>query len=189
VAGYDLMNEPDNAPNTTAVWSAYNSLYNIIRSVDMNHIIIMEGTFSNWDWDMLPSPSTYGWTNIVYSMHEYQYGGTVSQIEAGSDKQVMDFNNHKSWNVPDYIGEWNDMGQGAACYDYSINDYNSNGISWTMWAYKATADLVPNGWGWYDPIYWPPTPNVSTNSSATIANDWQQWKTTTSFGKNSSVGF
>ena len=49
-------------------------------------------------------------------MHEYQYGGTVAQIEAGSDNQVMDFDNHLSWNVPGYIGEWNDMGQGAACY-------------------------------------------------------------------------
>ena len=73
----------------------------------------------------------------------------------------MDFNNHKSWNVPDYIGEWNDMGNGAACYDYSINDYNNDGMSWTMWAYKATDGLVPNGWGWYDPTYWPTTPNIS----------------------------
>ena len=90
--------------------------------------------------------------------------------------------------MPDYVGEWNDMGQGALCYDYSINDYNNDGISWTMWAYKATAGLATNGWGWYDPTYWPPTPNVSTDSSATIANDWQQWKTTSAFGENSTVG-
>ena len=39
-------------------------------------------------------------------------------------------------NAPDYIGEWNDMGNGAACYDQSIYLYNNDGISWTMWAYK-----------------------------------------------------
>ncbi|HEY1789547.1 MAG TPA: cellulase family glycosylhydrolase [Verrucomicrobiae bacterium] len=189
VAGYDLINEPDNTPSTLAVWSAYNSLYNTIRSVDTSHIIIMEGTFGSWNWSMLPSPSTYGWTNIVYSMHEYQYGGSVSQIEGGSDNQVKDFDNHLSWNVPDYIGEWNDMGAGAACYDYSINDYNKPGLSWTMWAYKATAGLVPNGWGWYDPTNWPTTPNVSSDSAATIAADWKQWRTTTSFETNTSVGF
>jgi endoglucanase len=188
VAGYDLINEPDGAPDTSAVWNAYSNLYNTVRAVDTNHLIIMEGTFGNWDWDMLPAPSVYGWTNIVYSMHEYQYGGDVAQIEAGSDNQVTDFANHLSWNVPDYIGEWNDMGKGAACYDYSISDYNNAGMSWTMWAYKATAGLATNGWGWYDPTYWPATPNISTNSAATISSDWQQWKTTTSFGENPTVG-
>ena len=187
VAGYDLINEPDNAPSTAAVWAAYTNLYTTIRSVDPGHIIIMEGTFGSWNWSMLPNPSVYGWTNVVYSMHEYQWGGSVAQIEAGSDNQVTDFNNHKSWNVPDYIGEWNDMGNGAACYDYSINDYNNDGISWTLWAYKT--DLASNGWGWYDPIRSLPTPNISSDSSAIISNDWSQWKTTTTtFGVNSSVG-
>ena len=188
VAGYDLINEPDGAPSTAAVWVAYTNLYTTVQTADPSHIIILEGTFGNWDWDMLPNPSVYGWTNIVYSMHEYQYGGSVSQIEAGSDNQVTDFENHLSWNVPDYIGEWNDMGQDAACYDYSINDYNNAGISWTMWAYKATDGLIPDGWGWYDPTYWPTTPNLETDSASTISSDWQQWKTTTSFGVNSSVG-
>lgn len=188
VAGYDLINEPDNAPNNNAVLTAYNNLYNSIRAVDINHMLIMEGTFSNWDWSMLPAPSTYGWTNIAYSMHEYQYGGDVAQIEAGSDKQVSDFDNHLSWNVPDYIGEWNDMGQGAPCYQYSINDYDNADLSWTMWAYKASQGVVPDGWGWYDPTFWPPTPNISTSSAATIVTDWQQWETTNSFSQNSSVG-
>ena len=188
VAGYDLINEPDGTPGSAAVWTAYASLYNTIRAVDPAHMLIMEGTFDSWNWSMLPNPSTYGWTNIVYSMHEYQYGGTVSQIEGGSDNQVADFDNHLSWNVPGYVGEWNDMGAGAACYDYSINDYVHAGMSWSMWAYKATDGLVPDGWGWYDPAYWPNTPNISSDSAATIANDWQQWRTTTSFDVNTAVG-
>jgi endoglucanase len=189
VAGYDLINEPDNAPSTAAVWAAYTNLYTTVRAADPSHMIILEGTFGSWNWSMLPNPSLYGWTNIVYSMHEYQFGGNTAAVLTGSTNQVNDFNNHKSWNVPDYIGEWNDMGNGAACYDQSIYLYNNDGISWTMWAYKATAGLVPNGWGWYDPTYWPTTPNVSTDSSSTISSDWQQWRTTTSFGVNSSVGF
>jgi len=188
VAGYDLINEPYQAPSNSTVWTAYNNLYHTVRAADANHTIIIEGTFGNWDWSMLPAPSVYGWTNIVYSMHEYQFGDDTAQVEAGSDNQAVDFNNHLSWNVPDYIGEWNDMGNGAACYDYSISDYNNVGINWTMWAYKATSGLLPNGWGWYDPTYWPTTPNVSTDSAATISNDWQQWKTTNSFGINAAVG-
>ena len=87
-----------------------------------------------------------------------------------------------------YVGEWNNMGTGAACYKYSINAYDNSGMSWSMWAYKATDGLLPDGWGWYDPTYWPPKPNLKSDSASTIVNDWQQWKTTTSFGLNSSVG-
>ena len=188
VAGYDLINEPSGTPSTADVWGAYTNLYTSIRAVDPGHILIMEGTFFNWDWSMLPDPATYHWTNIVYSMHEYQYGGSVAQIEAGSDNQVADYDNHSSWNVPDYVGEWNDMGAGAACYDYSINDYNAAGVSWSMWAYKATDGLIPDGWGWYDPTYWPTTPNLESDSAATISKDWQEWRTATSFGVNASVG-
>ncbi len=188
VAGYDLLNEPDGAPSTAAVWTAYNGLYSSVRSADPGHMIIMEGAFGNWDWDMLPNPATYGWSNVAYEMHEYQYNVPVSQVEQGSESQVNDFIYHKSWNVPGYIGEWNDMGMGAACYQYSINAYNSAGLNWTMWAYKAIHGLVPDGWGWYDPTYWPATPNISSDSAATIYSDWRQWQTPSAFGQNSAVG-
>lgn len=187
IAGYDLINEPIGAPDTNAVWNAYSNLYSTIRAIDTNHILIMEDTFGNWDLNMLPNPATYGWTNIVYSWHEYA-SGTVAQVEAGADGLVWDFTSHSSWNIPGYVGEWNDMGLGAACYDYSIADYNNAGLAWTMWAYKAADGLVPDGWGWYDPAYMPPTPNISTNSAATISSDWQQWQTTNSFVINPAVG-
>jgi endoglucanase len=188
VAGYDLINEPMGTPSQSAVWTAYNNLYNTIRSVDAGHMIIMEGTFDSWDWSMLPSPSTYGWTDVAYEMHEYQYGGNTAKVEQGSQNEVNDFNNHKSWNVPDYIGEFNDMANGSACWDYSLNLYNGDGINWTMWSYKATQGLLPDNWGWYDPTYWPATPNISTSSAATIYSDWQQWQTPSAFGENSTVG-
>jgi hypothetical protein len=151
-------------------------------------MIIMEGTFDSWDWSMLPNPATYGWTDVAYEMHEYEYGGDTAKVEQGSQNQVNDFNNHKSWNVPDYIGEFNDMANGAACWDYSLNLYDSNGINWTMWSYKATQGLLPNNWGWYDPTYWPATPNISTSSASTIYSDWQQWQTPSAFEENSTVG-
>ena len=189
VAGYDLINEPFGAPSTAAVWSAYTNLYTTVRAVDSSHIILAEGTFGGWNWGMLPAPSVYGWTNIVYQMHEYQWSATnVAGIEAGADSQVADYQNHLAWDVPDYVGEWNDLGFGAACYDYSINAYDKAGISWSLWAYKATHGLVPDGWGWYDPTYWPTTPNIAADSAAAILADWQQWRTTNSFGANAAVG-
>jgi endoglucanase len=189
VAGYDLINEPTGAPSNAAVISAYAGLYTSVRSADPSHIIIMEGTWGNWDWSMLPSPSSEGWTNVVYEMHEYQWNGDSAVVEQGSANQVSDFNNHSSYDCPDYIGEWNDMGDGASTYQYSYNEYTNNGISSTMWAYKATSGLNPNGWGMYDPSYWATTPNVSTSSESSIISDWAEWKTTTSFVLNTSVGF
>ena len=185
VAGYDLINEPTGAPNAQAVWNAYNSLYQSVRSADPDHMIFLEGAFGSWNWSMLPAPSTYGWTNVVYEMHEYQYNSTPAQVEQGSTNQVNDFNNHASWNVPGYIGEFNDFGFGPSVWAFSQNAYSNAGLSWTMWSYKATHGLVPDSWGWYDPTYVATTPNISSDSASTIQSDWQQWKTTTSFGFNS----
>lgn len=189
IAGYDIMNEPMGAPSTSAVWNAYNSIYQAIRSVDPDHMIIMEGTFGSWNWSMLPPPSQYGWTNVMYEMHEYQWGGSEAQVRAGSDNQVNDFNNHASWNVPAFIGEWNDFQYGASTWNYTRSRWDGAGISWAMWAYKTTHWLNPDNWGLYGPTYWPTTPNLSTDSAAAISSAWQQWRTTTSFARNNNMGF
>jgi endoglucanase len=188
VAGYDLINEPVGAPNTSAVWTAYNSLYNSVRSADANHMIIMEGTFGNWNWSMLPAPSQYGWTNVMYQMHSYCWNCSASQIQASADAQVTDFRNHSYYNVPGYIGEFNDFGTGSSVWQYSVNAFNNAGLSWSPWAFKATHGLVPDSWGFYDPSYWPTTPNISGDSSTTIQNDWGQWATTVSFAFNNTLG-
>jgi endoglucanase len=188
VAGYDLINEPTGAPNTSAVWTAYNSLYNSVRSADANHMIIMEGTFGNWNWSMLPAPSQYGWTNVMYQMHSYCWNCSASQIQASADAVVSDFQNHSYYNVPGYVGEFNDFATGSSVWQYSVNDFNSVGLSWSPWAYKATHGLVPDSWGFYDPSYWPTTPNISSDSSTTIQNDWGEWATTVSFAFNNTLG-
>jgi len=189
VAGYDLINEPTGAPSNSAVISADAYLYNSVRSADPSHIIIIEGTWGNWDWSMLPNPSSEGWTNVVYEMHEYQWNASQSVVEQGSVNQVNDFNNHSSYNVPGYIGEWNDFQYGSSAWQSSVNTYNNGGESWTFWAYKATSGLNPNGWGLYNPSYWATTPNVSTSSESDIISDWAQWTTANSFAFNSSLGF
>jgi endoglucanase len=188
VAGYDLINEPMNAPNSTAVLNAQNDLYQTVRSADPDHIVIFEGTWGSWNWSMLPNPSQYGWTNAVYEMHEYQWNQSEAVVEQGSVGQVNDFNNHASYNVPGYVGEFNDFGYGSAAWTFSTNTYNNGGLSWTMWAYKATDGLIPDSWGFYDPSFWATTPNISTDSAATIAADWQQWTTPATFVQNTSLG-
>jgi endoglucanase len=188
IAGYDLINEPFGAPDSAAVIGAYDSLYQTVRSADPSHIIFLEGTWGNWNWSMLPDPAEHGWTNVVYEMHEYQYNGSEAQIAQGATNQVTDFNNHAAYNVPGYIGEFNAFDHGAGPWQFSVNAYNQAGLSWTMWSYKATSGLAPNGWGLYDPTYWPTTPDIATDSAEAIAAAWQQWATSSSFMLNSSIG-
>ncbi len=188
VAGYDLINEPIGAPSNSAVISAFSSLYNSVRSADPNHIVIMEGTWGSWNWSMLPNPSSQGWTNVIYEMHEYQYNASQQQVEQGSTNQVNDFYNHASYNVPGYIGEFNDMYNSSSVWNYSVDAYNAAGLSWTMWSYKSTNALNPSNWGFYGPTYWAATPNVSTDSASTIAADWQQWTTANAFARNTQIG-
>jgi endoglucanase len=188
VAGYDVMNEPMGAPSKAAVWAAYDALYKAIRAADPDHMLFMEGTFMSWDWDMLPAPSQYGWTNVVYEMHEYQQGKTAAQIEAGADRQASDFASHASWNVPGYIGEFNAFDGGAAAWKHSIEAFNGAGLSWTAWSYKAVNGVAPNYWGWYDPLSWPQRPDVSTDSQSEVARKWGLWSTAATFGQNTALG-
>jgi len=187
VAGYDLINEPLGAPSGSAVISAYNQLYGTIRSVDPDHVIFIEGTFTSWNWSALPNPSTQGWTNVVYSMHEYQFNAPDSQVRAGITNQVNDFNNHAGYDVPGYVGEFNAFSNATGTWPFATTSFNKAGLSWTPWSYKATQGLIPNNWGFYDPTFWPITPNISTDSAATIAADWQQWTTSSSFALNTSL--
>jgi endoglucanase len=189
VAGYDLLNEPGGTPNSTTLWNIYNSLYSTVRSVDPNHMIFMEGSYGSWNWSMLPPPSQYGWKNVVYEMHEYQFNGSAAQVMTGTDNQVNDFNNHASWNVPGYIGEWNDFGTGTSTWNYSNSRYASAGLSSSPWTYKAIHGVAPDSWGWYDPVSMPvATPNISSDSAATISALWSAVTTPNMFAKNTYLG-
>ncbi|MEA3177648.1 MAG: endoglucanase [Gammaproteobacteria bacterium] len=188
VAGYDLINEPIGTPSSDTLLNLYNELYQSIRSVDPAHMIIIEGTWGNWNWSMLPNPNVFGWTNVAYQMHEYQWNASQAQVQAGATNQVNDFNNHASYNVPGYVGEFNDFGYPASTWQFTTNAWNAAGLSWTVWSYKATQGLIPNSWGLYDPNHWATTPNISTDSAATIAADWQQWTTPATFSLNTALG-
>jgi len=180
VAAYDLMNEPYGAPNDATLWSLYNSLYHTIRAADPGHMIVLEGGYNGLA--DLPSPTAYGWTNVIYSAHEYQYGssGSVSGVETGIDNQVNYYNSHQSLNVPDFIGEFNCFSPGTnpvSVWEYAIQSFDDNNISWSPWAYKAThgSSGSQDSWGLYDPSgSFPVVPNIASDSSTTISNDWYQ---------------
>jgi hypothetical protein len=209
IAAYDLLNEPGGAsPNV--VISAYDQLYKSVRGADTSHIIIMEGTMgalASWSWSELPNPSSYGWANVVYETHEYAQGTgqeppTEAQVEQGAVNQVNGYN-ALSYNVPGYIGEFNDysypypdgtqaptIAETSKLWNSSISQFNATGLSWTMWSYKAIHGSGSDSWGFYNPInrLTFPIPNISSDSYDTIAGDWAATNTATSFSYNTYLG-
>ena len=193
VAAFDLLNEPANAPSSQAVWNVYNKLYTSIRSVDPDHIISMEGTFGSWNWDMLPNPATFGWKNVMYQMHEYQWNQPASGVDWGTDNQVSMFNSHKPWNVPGYVGEFNDF-QYNSSWSHAVSAYTTAGLNWSEWSYKAAAGDsyggdIYNSWGIYNDGAHIAVPNLATDSASTIRADWMAVNTATgAFVLNPTLG-
>jgi len=187
VAGYDLLNEPDrvdgwgSANAKAQLNDTYNRLYQAIRAVDPDHTIFMEAA---WEYNMLESPSTYGWTNVVYELHFYAMSGNQAQDWATQngwiDWILQSFNDHAYWNVPLYAGEF-------CFFDFldlwgkALQGFNDRGVLWTNWNYKVTCG---GNWGfYYNPtgVQWP---NLYTDDAATIQNKWRTFTTAGHFQAN-----
>lgn len=207
VAAYDLMNEPQGAPDQISVWEAYDRLYKAVRSVDHNHLIMMEpnwrgigtdGKWLNWDWNVLPAPSEYHWTNVAYSPHSYP--GSSQGVASETAKQIDQFNKYSiasGWNVPVIIGEFNE-GSSSSDWSSTIAAWNRAGISWIFWTYKTTTGTGASHWGLYtaNGTDGPPgyggspdlgKPNLESDSANQIAQNWESWTTNREFHKNSLV--
>lgn len=188
VCGYDLINEPvSNNPNLTNS-QFYNTLYNTVRAIDTDHIIFMEAFY---DFNSIASPSTYGWTNVVYETHPYDmqnYTSWSSQFSSLTSALNTLKNYKTTWNVPVYAGEY--------CW-YSFNDLwetwlsalDANGIQWSNWAYKNRRDSTDyqNGgnWGFYNSCTLD-IPDINNDSYDTIAYKWSRF-TTNNFNTNTNL--
>lgn len=174
VAGYDLLNEPYCAAGEytdSTVWDLYDRAYDAIRTVDKNHVIIMEAT---WEAYNLPNPEKYGWTNVMYEYHYYNYDSQTNaddQLEMLKRKintiKMMDY------NVPSYIGETSFFSN-TESWKKCLTELNNNDISWTLWTYKVTGSGT-NSWGLYNlPIS---DANVETDSYEEIKAKWEACNT------------
>ncbi len=110
VAVYDLMNEPGikkngNQTTTSRTHEYFDELYKAIREVDKNHIISVESCWTSFD---LPNPAKYGWENVIYQYHHYNWASSGVANAAYYGQQIT-WNNlaTKKYNVPILIGEFN----------------------------------------------------------------------------------
>jgi aryl-phospho-beta-D-glucosidase BglC (GH1 family) len=166
VAGYDILNEPGVKAAATGPmqWDFYDELYKRIRSVDSDHIIIME---SCWDAANLPNPTEYGWTNIVYEYHYYPWDSVKSAEGQAAyiASKVADISSHP-YGVPVYVGEFTAFEEEDG-WKNMLSVFNQQGWHWTTWTYKVTGN---SSWGLYN--HGPAPVDVDSDSADTIRKKW-----------------
>ena len=163
VAGYDLLNEPTRASRETQ-WDYYDVLYDAVRAEDPDHMIFIEST---WETQDLPSPESYGWENVVYEYHHYNWvntnGSNTTNYLFYLSKRLNDAN--KDHGIPVLIGEfnaWGDESRHIGKLDQTdleanagvLEFYNGEGWHWTTWTYKVVVNsllgIKYSNWGLYN---------------------------------------
>ncbi|NCA66535.1 MAG: hypothetical protein EOM87_00570 [Clostridia bacterium] len=185
VAGYDLLNEPEGTPGAlmtknTPHWAYYDRLYNSIRLIDSNHMIIMEGV---WEINSLPDPVLFGWTNVCYELHFYQWNNSNSLVAQQNFLMTkILLNEICNYNVPLFIGEFTFF-DNQASWEYALSLFNEKGWSWALWTYKVMG--ADSSWGLYC------GENRTLNNSVTasdseevIAEKWSRLSTSEHFTPN-----
>ena len=154
VAGYDLLNEPTRASGATQ-WDYYDVLYKAVREADPDHMIFIEAT---WEPNNLPSPEDYGWENVVYEYHHYNWDYNDQPNKSFYTFKKLLGNTHK---VPSLIGEfnaWGDSRRSTGKRDQTdleanagvLEFYNGEGWHWTTWTYKVVGTLRDSNWGLFN---------------------------------------
>jgi aryl-phospho-beta-D-glucosidase BglC (GH1 family) len=179
VCGYDLLNEPvsNNSNLTNSMF--YNTLYQAVRSVDPDHLIVVEAFY---DFNYIVPPSTYGWTNVVYETHNYDMNDSsdgAKQLSFAYSQLQMLSQYKSAWNVPIYAGEYCFYGFDNV-WDVWLQGLNSMGISWSNWAYKVKQNY--GNWGFFNTDT-NPSPDLNNDDTSTILAKWSKF-TTGNFAAN-----
>jgi endoglucanase len=147
IAMYDLINEPNNVPNTTTVKNVFQRLITTLRNNGDNHLLMIEGNgwgnnYTNYTPNVF-SPRT----NLVYNIHRYgtSTSTTTTMADANQIQELGNANNFRNtYQVPIFCGE---TGLNTVAWlQANIAALNSRNIGWTTWSYKWHTDW--NGWGY-----------------------------------------
>ncbi len=97
ISGYDLLNEPD-INNTSTLVNFYSNLVKSIRSVDKNHLLIIEGNKMAHSFKGFPAKFD---DNQIYSYHYYAWFG-----ENNKPKNIREITSDVKTDLPFWCGEW-----------------------------------------------------------------------------------
>lgn len=146
ILAYDLVNEPTNRYEIGTgpkQWAVMDRMYDAIREVDEHHVISIEGV---WYTCSLPSPQRFGWENVLYQYHFYNWNNGIIKNWMFYNLQfaLMSISDH---DVPKFVGEFSFFGDTEAWADY-LAKYDELGWGWTVWSYKiVSVGYWDSSWG------------------------------------------
>lgn len=137
IGGYDILNEPNwgftdtvndkngtKEKNNAPIRKLFEQITTAIRSVDKNHIIIIEG--NSWGNNYNAILPTWD-KNMVLSFHKYW-----DYNKPGNIKRILDARN--KYNVPVRLGETGENSN--VWFTEEIRLLEKNNIGWSMWPLK-----------------------------------------------------
>ena len=148
IATYDLLNEPTyryKSVTTKECWDFFDRVYDAIRANGDDHVITMAGC---WDFSTLPDPAKYGWENVQYEFHWYNWWSDILPYTLFFAYQDLS-NIGRNYDVPVLIGEFTFF-EDKAAWDQGLGTFDRRGYNWTVWSYKTTVTgWWTSSWGVY----------------------------------------
>ena len=141
IASYDLLNEPTDGHGgvtTKKCWNVFDRIYDAIRDNGDRHVVTIAGS---WDFGKLPNPEKYGWENVQYEYHWYNWWSDLVPYDLFYLYQDM-WNVFRDYDVPVLIGEFT-LFEDRDAWSRQLNMFEDRNYSWTVWNYKTT---VVGGW-------------------------------------------
>ena len=147
IAAYDLVNEPtlDGSTTSETQWVVMDKMYEAIREVDKDHVISIEGC---WRFTNLPDPNDYGWENVLYQYHIYNWNPDLISNDIYFISQWLTFR-IADYDVPKYIGEFSFFSDKEEWHKW-LHEFDERGFNWSIWSYKtACVGWWDSSWGLY----------------------------------------
>jgi aryl-phospho-beta-D-glucosidase BglC (GH1 family) len=149
VAMYDVLNEPNQIPNTSTqngnqrLHDIMQRFINTVRANGDNHLILLEGNGWGNEYNYMEKRTFTNTANLVYNSHRYSAGNytmdnNVNSVDGNNPNTLRLIGNLTRFrtdnNVPIWVGETGEnspewMGEAA-------RNLNSVGIGWCHWTYK-----------------------------------------------------
>lgn len=143
VGGYDLLNEPVLPEGVTAqdFRSLYVSIRNVIRAIDNNHILFIEGNWYATDFTGLTPPFDI---NMSYSFHKYW-----SVNDQGSIQSYLNLRGAN--NVPLWMSETGENSN--TWFNDAVQLFEAHDIGWCWWTTKKV-DTITSPYSASRPANW-----------------------------------